>query len=141
VTQIDFYTHVENRYQTLCVLAGKALARGLRVMILTADGAATERVDKLLWSQPAIGFLPHCRAHHRLADVTPIILDHVAEPVVHEQLLVNLCDQPPPHFSRFERLIEIVGLDDAEREQARARFRFYRERGYEIRTHDLHSAA
>jgi DNA polymerase-3 subunit chi len=141
MTQIDFYTHVESRYQTLCVLAGKALARGLRMMILTPHSEATEQVDRLLWSQPAIGFLPHCRAHHKLAGVTPIILDHVAEPVVHEQLLVNLCDQPPPHFSRFERLIEIVGLDDAEREQARARFRFYRERGYEIRTHDLHTAA
>jgi DNA polymerase-3 subunit chi len=141
MTQIDFYTHVDNRYQTLCTLAGKALARGLRVMILTPDGEATERVDKLLWSQPAIGFLPHCRAHHKLAEVTPIILDHVAEPVVHEQLLVNLCDQPPPHFSRFERLIEIVGLEESEREQARTRFRFYRERGYEIRTHDLRAAA
>ena len=140
MTQIDFYTHVESRYQTVCVLAGKALARGLRMMILTPDGETTEHVDLLLWTQPAIGFLPHCRAHHKLAPITPIILDHVAEPVVHEQLLVNLCHQPPPHFSRFERLIEIVGLDDAEREQARTRFRFYRERGYEIRTHDLRAA-
>ena len=141
MTQIDFYTHVDHRYQTLCALAGKALARGLRMMILTPDGEATERLDRLLWSQPAIGFLPHCRAHHKLAGVTPIILDHVAEPVVHEQLLVNLREEPPPHFSRFERLIEIVGLDQAEREHARARFRFYRERGYEIRTHDLRPAA
>jgi DNA polymerase-3 subunit chi len=110
------------------------------MMILTPDGEATERVDKLLWTSPAIGFLPHCRAHHTLAPVTPIILDHVAEPVVHEQVLVNLCETCPPAFSRFERLIEIVSVDEADREQARARFRFYRERGYEIRTHDLGSA-
>ena len=140
MTQIDFYTHVDNKYQTLCSLAGKALARGLRMMILTPDGEATERVDKLLWTYPAIGFLPHCRAHHTLAPVTPIILDHVAEPVVHEQVLVNLCETCPPAFSRFERLIEIVSVDEADREQARARFRFYRERGYEIRTHDLGNA-
>jgi len=140
MTRIDFYTHVENRHPTLCALAGKALARGLRMMILTADGEATERVGRLLWTQPAIGFLPHCRAQHKLAAVTPIILDHVAEPVVHEQILVNLRDEAPPHFSRFERLIEIVGLDQAEREQARARFRLYRERGYEIRTHAMGQA-
>jgi DNA polymerase-3 subunit chi len=69
--------------------------------------------------------------------VTPILLDHSADPVVHEDVLVNLCNDCPPVFSRYERLIEIVGRDEADRELARARFRFYRERGYEIRTHDL----
>ena len=137
MTQIDFYIQVDNRVQTVCMLAAKAMSRGVRMMILTADGEETERVDRMLWINPPIGFLPHCRARHRLASVTPIILDHVAEPVVHEQLLVNLRDETPPHFSRFERLMEIVTRDEADRERARARFRFYRERGYEIRTHDL----
>ena len=139
MTQIDFYTHVDNKLHVLATLAGKALARGMRMTILTPDAQATDRVDRVLWSQPSIGFLPHCRAHHRLAPVTPIILDHVAEPVIHEQVLVNLCTDSPPVFSRYERLIEIVGRDEEDRGQARARFRFYRERGYEIRTHDLSS--
>jgi DNA polymerase-3 subunit chi len=33
--------------------------------------------------------------------------------------------------------MEIVTREESDRERARARFRFYRERGYEIRTHDL----
>ena len=137
MTQIDFYIQVDNRMTMACMLAAKALSRGVRMMILTADSDSTERVDRLLWTNPPIGFLPHCRARHRLAPVTPIILDHVAEPVVHEQILVNLRDDAPPHFSRFERLMEIVTREEADRERARERFRFYRERGYEIRTHDL----
>ncbi|HXX11548.1 MAG TPA: DNA polymerase III subunit chi [Burkholderiales bacterium] len=137
MTQIDFYVHVANKLQTLCTLAAKALARDVRMMVLTPDAETTEQVDRMLWSQPSIGFLPHCRAHHRLAPLTPIIVDHLADPVVHEQLLVNLCPDSPAVFSRFERLIEIVSLDEADRTLARARFRFYRDRGYEIRTHDL----
>ena len=137
MTQIDFYTHVESRAQMACVLAAKALSRGVRMMILTPDSETTEKVDRLLWTHPPIAFLPHCRAQHHLAAVTPIILDHVAEPVVHEQILVNLRDDAPPHFSRFGRLMEIVSREAGDRERARARFRFYRERGYEIRTHDL----
>jgi DNA polymerase III subunit chi len=139
MTQIDFYVHVESPLQTACTLAAKALAKEVRMMILTPDAQTTERVDRMLWSQPAIGFLPHCRAAHRLALVTPIIVDHLPEPIVHEQVLVNLCPECPAAFSRFERLIEIVGLDAAERDLARARFRFYRDRGYEIHTHDLAS--
>jgi len=137
MTQIDFYVHSENALHTLCTLAAKALAKDVRMMVLTADEQATERVDRMLWSQPAIGFLPHCRAAHRLAPVTPIIVDHLLEPIVHEQMLVNLRPECPAVFSRFERVIEIVGLDESERDLARARFRFYRDRGYDIRTHDL----
>jgi DNA polymerase III subunit chi len=137
MTRIDFYIHVDNKLHTLCALAAKALAKDVRMMILTPDAQTTDRVDKVLWSQPPIGFLPHCRAGHRLASLTPIIVDHLAEPILHEQVLVNLCAECPPAFSRFERLIEIVGSDDAERDLARTRFRFYRDRGYEIHTHDL----
>ena len=137
MTQIDFYTHVESTLHTVCTLAAKAVAKNVRVLILTPDPETTERMDKLLWTQPAIGFLPHCRGHHRLAPATPIILDHVAEPVVHEQALVNLCGEPPAVFSRFERLIEVVSLDESDRALARERYRFYKDRGYEIRTHNL----
>ena len=141
MTQIDFYVHAANKLQTLCTLAAKALARDVRMMVLTPDAETTEQVDRVLWSQPSIGFLPHCRAHHRLAPHTPIIVDHLGDPVVHEQVLVNLCPDSPTAFSRFERLIEIVSLDEADRSLARARFRFYRDRGYEIRTHDLAGSA
>ena len=140
MTQVDFYVHVEHRLQSLCVLAAKALARNIRVMVLTPSAQVTEEVDRFLWTQPAIGFLPHCRASHRLAPVTPVIVDHLAEPVVHEQLLVNLNPDCPPVFSRFERVIEIVGRDETDREQARERYRFYRDRGYQIRTHDMSAA-
>ena len=140
MTQVDFYIHVDNKLQTLCTLTTKALARKLRVLVLTPDPQTTEQVDKLLWTQPPIGFLPHCRSHHRLAPITPIIVDHVAEPVVHEQLLINLNAQCPAVFSRFERVIEIVSTDDSDRELARERYRFYRDRGYEIRNHDMSKA-
>ena len=52
-------------------------------------------------------------------------------------MLINLHASPPPFFSRFERLAEIVGIDEAEASAARKRYRFYRERGYELRTHNL----
>ena len=50
---------------------------------------------------------------------------------------VNLRADPPSFFSRFERLAEIVGIDETDVEAGRTRFRFYRERGYELRTHSL----
>ena len=54
-----------------------------------------------------------------------------------DDVLLNLDAERPPHFSRYRRLIEIVARDDADKQQARTRFKFYRDRGYDIRTHNL----
>ena len=141
MTEVFFYTHSENKLLTARSLTIKALALGMRVLLLTPESAETERLSKLIWSTPSTGFVPHCRSGDRLAPVTPVIVDHVADPLVHDQVLVNLCDQTPPFFSRFQRLIEIVGTAEADREVARARFRFYRDRGYEIRIHQIGAPA
>ncbi len=137
MTLIDFYLNSENRLATLSSLSVKALRQDTRLFVLTADDEVTQQVERYLWTQPAIGFLPHCRARHQLANVTPIIVDHVTDRIVHEQVLVNFSADCSHVFSRFERLIEIVGQDEDDKSQARARYRFYRDRGYEIRTHDL----
>lgn len=137
MTQIDFYTHVEDKLQTACKLSAKALQQGLRVMIYTPDAAFSEKLDKLLWAFPATGFIPHCRANDELAAVTPVIIDHLADMLVHDEVLVNLRAEWPPFFSRFRRVVEIVGADPEDSQAARNRFRFYRDRGYEIRHHNL----
>src|SRR5258706_7987591 len=127
MTEVLFYTNADNKLQTACTLTLKALARGMRVMLLTPDSAGTERLSKLIWSVPSTGFVPHCRSGDRLAPVTPVIVDHVAEPLVHYQVLVNLCDQTPAFFSRFQRLAQMVCTVDGDRKPARSRVRFSRD--------------
>jgi len=137
MTQIDFYTHVEDKLKTACTLAAKAFARGLRLTAYCPDPETAQRLDRLLWTTPATGFLPHCGPDDPLAAETPVIIDCGGDNLLHDQVLLNLRPEWPPFFSRFQRLIEIVSLEDADRAGARERFRFYRDRGYEIRTHDL----
>ena len=137
MTAIDFYTHVNDRLGVATKLVAKAFAQHGSVRVLTSDAAATDALDRLLWLQPPIGFLPHCRVDHRLAAETPILVDHALEHQGPAAVLINLHSSPPPFFSRFERLAEIVGIDEAETAAARSRYRFYRERGYELRTHNL----
>src|ERR1700682_360130 len=111
MTEVLFYTNADNKLQTACRLTSKALARGMRVMLFTPDAAATDRLSKLMWSAPSTGFVPHCRSGDRLAAHTPVIVDHVTDPLVHDQVLMNLCAVTPPFFSRFQRLVEIVSTE------------------------------
>jgi DNA polymerase-3 subunit chi len=137
MTTIDFYTHVDDRLAVAVKIVAKAWAAHGHVRVLTPDAAATEALDRLLWTASALSFLPHCRLDSASAADTPIWVD---ERLAHDgpaAVLVNLHPEPPPFFSRFERLAEIVGRDEVDAEAARARYRFYRERGYELRTHKL----
>jgi len=137
MTQIDFYFHVEDKLQTACKLSAKAVASGLRVFAVCPDEETRYKLDRMLWTTPAISFVPHCGPEHTLAAVTPVIVDHSATNLVHDQVLLNLKPELPEFFSRFQRLIEVVSIDEGDRRAARERYKFYRDRGYDIRTHDL----
>jgi DNA polymerase-3 subunit chi len=141
MTTIDFYTHVSDRLAVAARLAAKAVAQHGRVRVLTPDEAATAALDRLLWTQPATGFVPHCRLSSPVAAETPVIVDHVLDHEGPADVLINLRDAPPPFFSRFARLAEIVAADDADAAAGRERYRFYRERGYELRAHNLSGKA
>lgn len=137
MTRIDFYFNVEDKFRQLAELAGQALPRGRRLFVFVQDAETAGRVEQALWTHAQTSFLPHCRSDHALAAETPIIIDWRGENLLHDDVLVNLRPDHPPFFSRFRGLIEIVSLDAADRSSARERFRFYRDRGYEIRRHDI----
>lgn len=141
MTLIDFCFNVTGKPELVARYAGKSLRQANRLFIYTPNADATEKIRRLLWSHEQTSFLPHCSSRDRLAAETPIIVDHEAENLVHDDILLNLCTEFPPFFSRFQRLIELVGHDEADKVAARARFRFYRDRGYDIRRHDLSGRA
>ena len=141
MTQIDFYTRVPDKLRTACALSAKACAQGLKVFVCCADADTAQRFDRMLWTTPALGFTPHCSPRHPLAAVTPVIVDFEGATPGHDEVLINLCADSPAYFSRFRRLVEIVSVDEEDAAKARERFRHYRDRGYEIRTHDLSQSA
>ncbi|MGA8050280.1 MAG: DNA polymerase III subunit chi [Burkholderiales bacterium] len=137
MTSIDFYFNAQDKLQVACRLAAKALVQRRRLLIFAPHGDTAQRIDRMLWTWPATGFVPHCLANDRLAGETPVLI--AADGVAPEacELLLNLSSECPPHFERFERLLEIVAREDVERASGRARYRFYRDRGYAISDHDL----
>lgn len=141
MTQIDFYTHVDDKLKTACRLSAKAHASGKRVLVFCPDDDTARACDRLLWSAPATAFVPHCSPLNRLAAVTPVHIDHAGTEPQHDEVLINLRAEWPQFFSRFQRLIEIVSIDEEDRRVARERYKFYRDRGYPIRSHDLSQTA
>jgi DNA polymerase-3 subunit chi len=141
VTEITFYTFADNPLDVARRVAAKAHGQGKQVMIYAPDAAAASAIDRLLWTTPALSFVPHCRDSDTLASETPVLIGTDADTLRQADVMINLHHEQPPAFARFERLVEIIGQDEAGREQGRERYRFYQARGYALKTHDLRQHA
>lgn len=139
MTKVDFYTGSSDKLRTACLLSHKAMQNGLRTAISLPDEATSAALDKLLWHYPATAFIPHCLGDAKDADQMPVVLNHGSDEFPHRDLLISLHDECVPFFSRFERVIEIVSNDAEDSRMGRERFKFYRDRGYELRHIDLAS--
>jgi len=138
VTEIDGHYNMPDKLGYACRLLRKAVgAHGARLVVV-ADAALLDAIDQALWKLSPSEFIAHCRIDDAsfIVERSPVVLaDGAAASLPDRPILVNLGVELPPRFERFERLIDIVGSDDADRQAGRVRWRHYKDRGYAIRTH------
>lgn len=137
MTRIFFFHGAADRLQLAAEWLGSIYLDRQQATVFAPQRDVADRLDRLLWVQPAIGFLPHCRADSPLATETPILIAERLDSLAQNQRLLNLSDEVPAEFARFEELVEIVSTDASDKIPARDRYRFYRERGYELHNRDV----
>ena len=136
MTEIAFHFNISDdergKLNYACRLLRKAYAQGARVGVLAAP-EALEALDTALWTFSQRDFIPHCTAQapEHVRSTTSIVLASACDELQHLGQ-----GGAPEGFERFERLIELVSNDTADRQSARLRWRYYAERGYNIHTHD-----
>lgn len=138
MTRVDFYILPEdNRISPLLYaarLVEKAFRRGHQIYIHTGDADQTQQLSETLWQRPE-SFLAHGAGPQQ--GHQPIHISHLGEPGEHGDVMVNLAGTIPAFFSRFERVAEIVPGKPESRSQSRDNFRYYKERGYALKTHNI----
>ena len=137
VTRITFYFNAPDKLDVARKLAAKVFQSGQQALVYTADTARAQAADQGFWTAQQLSFLPHVRCGHPLAAETPVLIGDNPDDLGRADVLINLDQEPPAFFGRFERLLEIVTPDPVDRERARDRFRYFKERGYALDTHDL----
>lgn len=138
MTEVAFHFNVPDRLSYACRLLRKAYAAGGRTVVMGSP-EQLQALDTALWTFSTPDFIPHClaTAPAEMLARTPIVLASDAQAVVDAQVLVHLGAEVPDGFERYQRLIELVGTDQADRVSARQRWRHYADRGYQIQRHDV----
>ena len=149
MTKVTFYildSQGQSAKQFACRLVDKAWRQGLLVHIHTDNEEDCKRMDELLWSWREDRFLPHeiltVSQHGRLenesfATPSPITLGFTPPELTSGQLLINLSSEVPSFFKNFSRLCEIVIENEDQKASSRAKFRSYRQGGFQPEVHNI----
>jgi len=137
MTQVDFYILKDNSPRAQALLTCRLSEKGHQVFINTNSGEQLKQLDDMLWTFSAGSFLPHGSYEKNTDNTHPVLLGHAVEPEGPSDVLVNLSNDVPAFFSRFNRVAELVGGDETQRQAARERYRFYKDRGYTLNTPNL----
>ena len=137
MTRIDFYFNVTNKQGLISDLVTSTLAKHRQVTILEDDEDKANIISNDLWYNVPESFLPNMLAINQLAINTPVVVHWHENQLYQDDMLINLTTKEPAFFSRFTQLVEIVTDDEQDKQLARARYKFYRDRGYEIKNLDF----
>ena len=139
--RIDFYLLEEGgpeaRWLLACRLLEKAYARNHQVFVNCNHQEDAENLDELLWTFKDVSFIPHNLQGEGPEPPPPVQIGFGKEPRGFHDLLMNLADNIPHYYQRFQRVIEIVSADEVSKEISRRHYRDYKGQGCNIHIHQL----
>lgn len=141
MAEVGFHFNAPDKAAYVCRLLRKAYLKGARLTVL-APADQLGALDRGLWLMSPGEFVPHCLGSDTAAvrRHSPIQLVSRLDDQVPTQVLVNLGEEVPAEYARFDRVIEVVGLREEDRAAARQRWRQYQAAGIEPQRFDLRSA-
>ncbi|WP_144395453.1 DNA polymerase III subunit chi [Pleionea sediminis] len=143
MTQVEFYIIEDDKpksaFRRSIALIQNAYSQKKRIFIHTGSRRDAEHIDELLWTQEPSSFLPHLMSGEADGINPPIEIGYGQLPNVRPDVLINLSDNVPEFHGQFEKVIEFAHGDDEQKEKARARFKFYRDRGYPLKHFNLNN--
>ena len=135
MTRVEFYFNVADKLAKTTELCERAVVKGRQLTVFTQDDAMSSLLQQKLWQHVPASFLPSAYPHDDASAHVPIILDAAGSHLIQDDILINLkVAGHPPFFSRFRYLVELVGNDEEDKAAARQRYKFYRDRGYQVKS-------
>jgi len=144
-TQVSFYLLENNQTSTAqysaeqapliaaCQQASHFYRQQQKVFIFTENQKQAELIDELLWSFEADSFVAHNLPGEGPAYGSPVEISWF-EPKNRRPILINLTSTVPHFAQKFSHIVDFVPTDETLKQQARERFKQYRQCQFSIET-------
>jgi DNA polymerase III subunit chi len=137
----DFYLIDKPRFRAdplllVCELVKKAFAAEQPTLVLVRSRDQAEQLDEKLWEFDDTAFIPHQIVGDGDDDaITAVLILPPDATTPDRPLVINLRDECAPGL--FERVLEVIPADEAERAGSRERWKTYRQAGFDVAKHDM----
>lgn len=140
--QVEFYifpsTDEREKLRFTCQLVEEIWQQGYRICVQTTSLTQAEQLDTMLWTFKQERFLAHDIYTEYTDSLASVFINYSVEYTCRAtHVLINLSEQILPLHTQFERIIELVDSTPASREAGRERYRFYRQAGHDLVTHEI----
>ena len=144
--QVDFYLIsnqvADAKYKLASRLSNKLQRFDKKVLVVTANQDSIDILDRIMWSFSDTSFLAHEQVEADQTSLAKLQIMHSkkADPDQLQggfEVLINLSDEIPVFRHNFDRIAEIVEVDEPSKAAARIRFNAYKQEGFEIKTHSI----
>ena len=140
MARADFYLIAKPRFRDdplllVCELVKRAYTAEQPTLILARSQDQADELDAKLWEFDEDSFIPHQIAGDDDDALTAVLIAPPGVETADRTLVVNLRDECAP--GTFERVLEVVAADSAERDGSRVRWSEYKSRGLELTKHDM----
>jgi DNA polymerase-3 subunit chi len=141
MTEITFHLNTPEKMEYCCRLIRKACSSSANVVV-KANAELLSELDQALWSFSKTDFIGHCK----LTDDAPLVKSSqvvLAQSIdtlgalPHHDVLLNLDEEVALGYEKFERVIEVVGMEESDKAKARQKWRYYSQRGYPLKKHEV----
>jgi DNA polymerase III subunit chi len=139
MSRVDFYILPDGAgtERFACSIAKKAWTSGNRVHIHTQSEENAKSMDDLLWTFRDISFIPHELYNGTINEDTPVTIGFGNDFPEQTQVVINLDLEIPTFVKSFERIVEIVGGDETNKQYARQRYKQYKTSDFETHDHKI----
>jgi DNA polymerase-3 subunit chi len=116
-----------------CLQAANFYRQNQRVYIHTDDQQSAHAIDELLWAFEPDSFVPHNLVGEGPKQGAAVEIGF-QQPNTRRPILINLASQVPHFSGQYSHIIDFVPAAEQLKQQARERFKHYRQLGFALTT-------
>lgn len=110
-------------------------SQGAKVYINTQDRTQAEAIDEALWKKEPEQFQSHNLVGEGPQYSTPIEIGFSqVKPHRNRQLVINMANDNTIFAQTFRQVVDFVPCEEKAKQQARERYKIYRQAGFEMQT-------
>ena len=138
ITQVEFLLLDSNSQRMNSAIAslGQLYTQYDRVLVIAEKRMYLEQIDELLWHNSSEQFITYSLDTECYSSSAAVLLTDKQPTRTRYPTLLNIDGELPSNPEQFKNIVELVGADEHYKENARERYKIYRQLGFTI-THKL----